>query len=183
MTGLNIENYHWLYLCLCSLLLMLMVVSLLPRPQGSPRTGGFDGLCLADAFIGLSLRVAESLQAQAGLVLVKNCCEYQVQRIESGAPRFAPNSTVAGEHQFINFASILENQAPLDNYWVFLGPQVTDAEWDRRIARIIFLLDQNRAIFEAKQREGLKLSPGSWGALDQGCVRRRTKGCQPAGRL
>jgi len=167
VTGLNIENYHWLYLwapC-CSLLLMLMVVSLLPRqgPKARLALAGLMVLCLADAFIGLSLRVAESLQAQAGLVLVKNCCEYQVQRIESGAPRFAPNSTVAGEHQFINFASILENQRPLDNYWVFLSPQVTDAEWDRRIALNHFLLDQNRAIFEAKQREAFKLSPGSWG--------------------
>jgi hypothetical protein len=30
-------------------------------------------LCPADAFIDLSLRIAESLQAKAGLVLVKNC--------------------------------------------------------------------------------------------------------------
>ena len=88
--------------------------------------------------------VAESLQAKAGLVLVKNCYEYQVQRIASGAPRFAPNSTVAGEHQFISFASILENQRPLDNYWVFLSPQVTDAEWDERIALNNYLLDWMR---------------------------------------
>ncbi len=117
-------------------------------------------LCLADAFIGLSLRVAESLQAKAGLVLVKNCYEYQVQRIESGAPRFVPNSTVAGEHQFIKFASILENQRPLDNYWVFLSPLVPNAEWDERIALNNYLLDRNRATFEADQREGLKVRLG-----------------------
>ncbi len=167
LTGLTIENYHWLYLwapC-CSLLLLLMVVALLPRhgPKARLALAGLMVLCLADAFIGLSLRVAESLQAKAGLVLVKNCYEYQVQRIESGAPRFVPNSTVAGEHQFINFASILENQRPLDNYWVFLSPQVTDAEWDERIALNNYLLDRNRATFEADQREGLKLRLGGWG--------------------
>ena len=167
VTGLTIENYHWLYLwapC-CSLLLMLMVVSLLPRrgPKARLALAGLMVLCLADAFIGLSLRVVESFQAKAGLALVKSCSEYQVQRIESGAPRFAPNSTVAGEHQFINFASILENQRPLDNYWVFLSPQVSDAEWDQRIALNNYLFDQNRATFEANQREALKLRQGSWG--------------------
>ena len=142
-----------------------MVVALLPRhgPKARLALAGLMVLCLADAFIGLSLRVAESLQAKAGLVLVKNCYEYQVQRIESGAPRFAPNSTVAGEHQFISFASILENQRPLDNYWVFLSPQVTDAEWDERIALNNYLLDRNRATFEADQREALKLRQGGWG--------------------
>ena len=50
----------------------------------------------------------------------------------SGAQRMA-----AGDFQFTNFASILENQRPLDNYWVFLSPQVTDAEWDQRVARMI----------------------------------------------
>jgi hypothetical protein len=167
LTGLNIENYHWLYVwapC-CSLLLLLMVVSLLPRhgPKARLALAGLMVLCLADAFIGLSLRVAESLRAKAGLDLVKNYYEYQLQRIESGTPSFVPNSTVAGEHQFINFASILENQRPLDNYWVFLSPHVTDEEWDQRIALNSYLLDRNRATFEANQRDVFRLRQGGWG--------------------
>jgi hypothetical protein len=167
LTGLTVENYHWLYLwapC-CSLLLLLMLVALLPRngPKARLALAGLLVVCLADAFIGLDLRVVESLQAKAGLVLAKSYCEYQDQRIASGAQRFASNSTVAGEEQFINFASIFENQRPLDNYWVFLSPHVTDAEWDQRIALNSYLLDRNRATFEAEQREKLKLMQVGWG--------------------
>jgi hypothetical protein len=142
-----------------------MVVSLLPRHGHRARLAlaGLMVLCLGDAAIGLGLRVTESLHAKAGLVLVENCCEYQLQRIESGAPQLAPNSTVAGEHQFINFASILENQRPLDNYWVFLSPELTDPAWDQRVALNHFLLDENRAAFEITQQEAFKLRPGSWG--------------------
>ena len=94
LTGLNIENYHWLYLwgpC-CSLLLLLMLVALLPRhgPKARLALAALMVVCLADAFIGLGLRVAESLQAEAGLVLVKSCCEYQGQRIDVGCAEIRP---------------------------------------------------------------------------------------------
>ncbi len=116
VSGLNIENYHWLYVwapC-CSLLFLLLLLELLPRrrPYAQLAVAGLIIVCLADASLGLALRAAESTQAKAGLELVVNCCDYQAQRIDSGTARFASNCMVAGDHQFINFASILENQRP-----------------------------------------------------------------------
>jgi hypothetical protein len=169
LTGLDIENYHWMYVwapC-CSLLLLLMVVAILPRegPRARVALMGVMVVGLADAGMGLCLRVAESLQSQAGLELVQSWHEYQTQRIDSGARRFVPNATAAGEFQFTNFAAIIENQRPLDNYWVFLSPQVTDAEWDERVALNSFLLAEDRVTYEAEQRTGFQVNSakGGWG--------------------
>jgi hypothetical protein len=169
LTGLNIENYHWLYVwgpC-GSLLLLLLIVELLPRrrPYAQLALAGLLIICMADASLGLALRVAESLKAKTALKLVTACHEYQLQRIDSGVDRFAPNCTAAGDLQFTNFASILENQRPLDNYWVFLSPQVTDAEWDQRVALNCYLLGWDRTAFEAEQRAAfqLKADGGGWG--------------------
>ena len=169
LTGLNIENYHWLYVwgpC-GSLLLLVLIVLLLPRrrPYAQLALGGLVIVCLADAALGLALRAAESLQAKAGLELVTACHEYQLQRIDSGVDRLAPNCMAAGDFQFTNFASILENQRPLDNYWVFLSPHVTDAEWDQRVALNDYLLGWDRTAFEAAQRAAFQLraGEGGWG--------------------
>jgi hypothetical protein len=168
LTGLNIENYHWMYVSApcCSVLLLLMVVALLPRegPRVRAALTGVMVISLADAGMGLGLRVAESLLVPAGLGLVQACSEYQAQRIDSGARRFVPNATAAGEIDFTNFAAILENQRPLDNYWVFLSPQVKDSEWDERVALNSFLLAEDRATYETKQRTGFQVGPGrGWG--------------------
>ena len=170
LTGLNIENYHWLYVWApCgSLLLLVLLVELLPRrrPYAQLALAGLVIICLADAALGLALRAAESLQAKAALELVTACHQYQLQRIDSGVDRFAPNSTAAGEIQFTNFSSILENQRPLDNYWVFLSPEVTDAEWDERVALNCYLLGWDRSTFEAEQRTAFQLRAeegGGWG--------------------
>jgi hypothetical protein len=112
----------------------------------------------------LVLRAGESLQAKTALELVTACHEYQLQRIDSGVARFAPNCMAAGDLRFTNFASILENQRPLDNYWVFLSPQVTDSEWDQRVALNCYLLGWDRAAFEAEQRAAFQLiAGGGWG--------------------
>ncbi len=80
------------------------------------------------------------------------------------AARLAANSTVAGEDRFVSLASILENQRPLDNYWVFLSPGVTDAELDQRVALNHFLLGESREMFEASQKRTFQTGSGaSWG--------------------
>jgi hypothetical protein len=184
VTGLNIENYHWLYVwapC-CSLLFLLLLLELIPRrrPYAQLALAGLIIVCLADASLGLALRAAESTQAKAGLELVASCYDYQLQRIDSGTARFAPNCTVAGDHQFINFASILENQRPLENYWVFLSPYVTDAEWDERVALNCYLLDRDRATFDADQRQTFRLRSEAegWGPWTRDAEegKRRVKG-------
>jgi hypothetical protein len=169
ITGIDIENYHWLYVwapC-CSLLLLLMIVSAFPRhgPWTRLATASFMVISLADVGMGLWLRAVEAVQAKEGLALVQSWAEYEVQRIDSGAPRLSPGSTVAGEEPFISFATILENQRPLINYWVYLSPRVSDLEWYRRIALNAYLLGQDRAAFEAAQRQEfqIRVGKGGWG--------------------
>ena len=157
VTGLNVENFHWIYVwgpC-CSLLLLLVIVSLLPRLGNKARLAisCFMVLCLADLFAGLTLRAVESVRVWAGLHEVESYHNYRVQRISSGTPSFVPNSTVAGELQFVNYACVLENQRPLDNYWVTLSPSVTDVELDQRVALNAILLGQDRTTLEAKHRD------------------------------
>jgi hypothetical protein len=168
LTGRDIENYHWYYVwgpC-CSLLLLLMIVSLLPREGGRGRLLFLAALAVAlvDGALGLGLRAAEVHKAQAGLILVDKCVSYQTQRLEPGTPRLSPRATAAGDHHFVSFATLLENQRPLDNYWVFLSPQVTDSEWYARSALNGYLMGQDRAAFEAEKRETFLTTTGQgWG--------------------
>jgi hypothetical protein len=168
ITGRDIENYHWYYVwgpC-CSLLLLLMAVSAVQHDGSGAGLAHLVviAIALADAATGLCLRVAEALKAPAALILVEKCVEYQAQRIESDVPQLTPRATAAGDHHFMNFATILENQRPLDNYWVFLSPQVTDAEWYQRSALNGYLLGQDRAGFEAEKRATFLTTTGQgWG--------------------
>jgi hypothetical protein len=169
VTGIDIENYHWLYVwapC-CSLLLLLMIVSVLPLFGERTRFALLSLMVIStlDVAMGLALRAAEAVQAKEGLALVQNWADYEVQRIDSGAQRLLPNATVAGERQFIDFATILENQRPLVNYWVYLSPQISDQEWYRRIAVNAYLLGQDRAAFEAAERDAFRprAGKGGWG--------------------
>jgi hypothetical protein len=168
VTGYNIENYHWFYVwgpC-CSLLLLLLLVDLLPG-HGSKARAAFItvvGLAAVSVVMGVSLRVAESLKAPAGLLLVEKCANYQAQRIDSGRVPLVSGSTAAGDDHFACVATILENLHPLDNYWVFLSPQVTDQEWYDRTALNGYLLGQDRASFAASaSARFLITSSTGWG--------------------
>ncbi len=165
VTGINIENFHWVYVwspC-CSLLLLLVIVSLLPLLGSKARLGVFCFLllCLGDLLVGLTLRSVESMRAQSASREVSSFHDYRIQRISAGAPSLVPNSTTAGERQFVNYSCILENQRPLDNYWVALSPSITNLELDQRIALNAILLGQNRAAFETDQRVFFRVQEGS----------------------
>lgn len=169
VTGLNVENFHWVYVwapC-CSLLLLILIVSLMPRLGNRARLAisCFMVLCLADLLAGLTLQGVESVRAPAGLDEVETYHRYRVQRISSGVPSFVPNSTAAGDLQFVNYACVLENQRPLYNYWVSLSPSVTDVELDQRVALNAHLLGQDRATFEAIQRDFFHVQEGSGAPL------------------
>jgi hypothetical protein len=169
ITGMDIENYHWLYVwapC-CSLLVLLMILSAFPRhgPRARVAVASLMAISLVDIALGLCLRAVEAVEAKVGLAFVQNWTDYDVQRIDSGAQRLVPGATVAGEDHFVNLATILENQRPLINYWVYLSPQINDLEWYRRIAVNAYLLGQDRAAFEAGQRQGFRAraGKGGWG--------------------
>ncbi len=63
---------------------------------------------------------------------------------------------------------------------MFLSPYVIDAEWDERVALNCYLLDRDRATFEAQQREAFRLRSvaGTWGPWTRDAEegKRRVKG-------
>ena len=157
VTGITVENYHWLYVwgpCL-SFLLCLMVAALLPE-HGNRARIAFACLlaaALADVGAGIWLRSVESLRNRGTQQLLANYRRYRDQRLVPGAAKLVPNAVVAGDTPFIDYAGILENLRPLDNYWVFLSPYISDAEWDQRKALNSYLCDP--AASESSLRESL----------------------------
>ena len=170
-------HWYYVWGPCCSLLLLLMIADLLARDEGMARVqspidpgdhdgGNYDDAALpprrvgkgriaflalmavaaADVAMGLSLRSAETFLAESTL-LVENCTDYRAQRIDTASFRLVAGSTVAGADYFASFASILENQRPLYNYWVYLSPYINDAEWYDRIALNQYLLGQDGASF------------------------------------
>ena len=82
VTGLDVEIFHWIYVwgpC-CSLLLLLVIVSLLQRLGNKARlaVSCFMVLCLTDLFAGLTLRAVEAVRARAGLYEVESYHNYRV---------------------------------------------------------------------------------------------------------
>lgn len=108
---------------------------------------------LADVGAGIWLRSVESLRNRGTQQLLANYRRYRDQRLVPGAAKLVPNAVVAGDTPFIDYAGILENLRPLDNYWVFLSPYISDAEWDQRKALNSYLCDP--AASESSLRESL----------------------------
>jgi hypothetical protein len=145
VTGLSIENYHWLYVWGPSLsfLLVLMADSLLPFDTKSAQRVFVILLAIGitDVAAGITLRVLEPTRNATTLELMNAYDKFIVQRPLHGTARLAPNSVIAGDVQFLQYAAILENARPLENYWAFLSPSISDAEWNRRKALNVYLLD------------------------------------------
>jgi hypothetical protein len=170
LTGWSIENYHWYYVwgpC-CSLLLLLLLIAVLPRQGRGAKfaIGLLLAASVADAVMGLWLRGIESVRAEEGLYQVRGWNNYHTQRMQAGVPPLDARSTVAGDSLFVDMASILENQKPLENYWVFLSPHISDADWYQRIALNAILMGQDRRAFESWSKERFAVRPPdkpSWG--------------------
>jgi len=154
VTGLGIENYHWMYVwgpCF-SFLLVLMAESLLPQ-EGRWARPAFVlllGLGMADVAAGITLRLVESLRNKATQELVIKYRRFRDQMLAPGTARLVPNAVVAGDLDFVNFSAILENTRPLDNYWIFLSPSISDADWNRRKALNVYLVSPSASEDELK---------------------------------
>jgi hypothetical protein len=73
----------------------------------------------------------------------------------------APNAVIAGDVQFVDYSAILENVRPLENYWAFLSPSISDADWNRRKALNVYLLDPSVSEDELRKR----LSGVNWSGI------------------
>jgi hypothetical protein len=163
ITGLSIENYHWVYVwgpCL-SFLLVLLVESLLPQHGrwARPALGLLLSIAIADVATGIALRVAETLRNTQTQNLLEVYRRFRDQRLIGETAELASNAIVAGVEPFVNHCAILENVRPLDNYWTFLSPSVTDEEWNRRKALNVYLLDPSAGEGELRRR----LTGINWG--------------------
>jgi hypothetical protein len=162
ITGVTVENYHWMYVWGPSLSFLLLVVaeSLLPQDGRWARPAFVFLLAIGimDVAAGITLRVVE---ASRNLITQENMIGYRRfkdQRMAPETTRLEANAIVAGERQFVNLAMILENARPLDNYSDFLSPSITDAEWNQRIALNVYLLDPSSSEDELRTR----LSARNW---------------------
>ena len=161
-TGLSIENYHWLYVwgpCL-SFLLVVMAETLLSRDvkRGRPLFVFLLAIGITDVAAGITLRVLETLRNTTTQELLSGYRRFRDQRLAPGTARLTPNAVIAGDAQFVDYAAILENVRPLENYWAFLSPSISDAEWNRRKALNVYLGDPSASEDELR----IRLSGVNW---------------------
>lgn len=169
LTGLQIENFHWLYVWgpSLSLLIILLVAGTLSgflahhRAWMRPAVCGIVVFCSLHLAAGVWLRVVEATQTREPREILETYQKYQAQRLKIATGKLAPNAVIAGEQGFVDLAVILENQRPLDHYAVVLSPAVSNAEWDTRISLNAYLQGLNHEAFEAEQRRVLESN--HWG--------------------
>jgi hypothetical protein len=168
VTGLQIENFHWVYVA--GPCLSLLVVQLLAGAIPSRNKPFFvwpalflSGMCL---IVGIWLRGIEATRTKEVIEILSVFRDYREQRLrDAGTARLKVDSVVAGDELAVDWAAILERAWPLANYWVMLGPSVTDEEWDLSIALNSYLLGNNRSAFVDEQT-AILTAPGfrgPWG--------------------
>jgi len=165
LTGLQIQNFHWLYALgpALSLLAVLLVQGEVARARAWPR-GATRALLVAAGLylgVGLWLRGVEALRTRETREILASYERYRAQRLRPGAPALAPGSVLAGRQDFVNLAIILERQVPLSHNEVNHSPATSNEEWDARIALNAYLLGLTRPAFEAG--ESALLRGGGWG--------------------
>jgi hypothetical protein len=168
VTGLQIENFHWSYVCGPSL--SLLIGLLLARWFGRVRGPSlFRALVIASGLglgTGIWLRTVEAVRTKEVVEILGIYRDYRDQRLrDPTARRLAPHAVVAGDELTVDWSAILERSRPLSNYWVMLSPSVDNSEWDLRIALNCYLLRRTRTMFIAEQEDTL-LRPGfrgPWG--------------------
>lgn len=161
LTGLQIQNYHYLYVFgpIFSVLVMsafAAAAGYLAKWQPMLVKCCVTGLCAGSFFSGLWLRAAEAEKTAVPLMLQADLKQYESQRDSgSGDPvsRLAPDSVIAGDPMFQDLAAILEDQRPLTHYAMLFSPPISNLEWDRRDALNAYLTGQTVEEFVIHQGE------------------------------
>jgi hypothetical protein len=155
LTGLQIENFHWRYVLgpVLSLLVLLLVWDELWRRPAwrRPLAWALVLACVAQVASAAWLRAVEACDARLTRMVMADYQRYRDQRERAGSPRLAPNSVIAGDASYVDFAAVLENVRPLEHYTVLFSHAITNAEWEDRIALNAYLLGQDRRAFRAEQ--------------------------------
>jgi len=164
LTSLQIQNYHWLYTIgpvHAVLLVALIWNEMVRRPSWKrPYLAAVYVMTPVIFLSGLWLRRIEATQTQESQTILHDLEHYEQMRFspEGKALPLVPNAFVAGQQDFVDFASVLENQRPLLHYTVLSSPSIDDREWDERAALSGYLQATPRADFAAEQRLDLEIN-------------------------
>ncbi len=167
ITGLQIENFHWEYVHGIALSVMLAIIvgkSIAKRPLVSSRPVYILlSLCAVHAALGLYFRALEATRCHQVRALQAAYHHYREQRTSRpNTLALAPNAVVSGDSGFVDFASILENQRPLERT-AFLSPTISTEEWDKRVTLNSVLQGTQRDAFVREQEALLTgTAPGPW---------------------
>ncbi|MBX6311807.1 MAG: hypothetical protein IRY99_02635 [Isosphaeraceae bacterium] len=165
LTGLQIENFHWIYVygpCLSLLLALLVAGEFLRADLPRPALAALWLLGAVHLADGFWLRAQEALRTRQTREILADFACYRQQRLGGPTERLAPNAVLAGAPEFLELGAILEDQRPLDHYCLLLSPSIDDAEWDRRVALNDYLRGFDRADFARCQEATLSKGWGPW---------------------
>ena len=168
ITGLQIENFHWSYVCgpCLSLLIGLISAGWFTNVRAKHVRRCLvvvSGLCLVTGFW---LRWVEAVRTKEVVEILGIYRDYREQRLSTGASfRLAEGAVIAADEMTADWAAILERSRPLANYWVMLSPSVDNDEWDMRIALNSYLLGLDQPAFRSEQEAVLSRPgfQGPWG--------------------
>ena len=112
VTGLQISNFHWNYTAEPSLTFLLFLIALdFYQLYGSKPVRMAVALLICAHSEELCLENLDPTRSQRTEELVVGYRNYKAQRFASQVPSLKPNTVVAGEQLFGNFATILEGSA------------------------------------------------------------------------
>jgi hypothetical protein len=152
ITGLQVQNFHWVYVwgpCL-SLLVVLAVWDALKLLRISHLSHILIGFCVIHFAAGLWLRYTEVTRTKESIQWVQDYRNYEAGR---RARHLAANSVVSGPEQFVYLATIADNLRPLDHYCAMFSPAVSDRDLDQRVALNSFLEGLDKSAFNQQQQQ------------------------------
>jgi hypothetical protein len=166
VTGLQIENYHWMYVwgpAFSFFLVLAAAEEFGDRLKWSPAASAALLVVGLAAFAsGMGIRAVEATRCVDPVDHARMLAAYHAEFPRGHQPGFVPNSVAAGDIDFVDLASILDNLRPLSDWATYLSPSVSDAELDERVALNDLLQGVDRAAFESRQRaffEHLPIGP------------------------
>jgi hypothetical protein len=173
VTGLQIENFHWLFALgpALSLLIVVLVADLFGQlPSGLARRATIVAAALAVAAVAAGGWLYA--RAAAGLPENQRIREATADFLSRYAGMSVPVGVVAGDPDFQYLAAVQYDLRPLAGYSAVLSP-ITDAELDERIALNAHLLGWTRDRFATEQEQELKRA--RWGPAMRSVESRSTR--------
>ncbi len=174
-TGLQIENFHWLYhwgptVSVLTLALLGQSVGQSLKTFSAERIRVFYrifGIALAlHVAVAFYLRHVE-INRSGDSLLINPIHRHYLKNLRGQLqPLLAPGSVIAGDVFLTEIVAIHHGLLPLSGYVATLSPSLNDAAWNERIALNEFLGGTTREEFEARQT--VETGKHGWGPYARG---------------